>query len=150
MSEIHECMIVDVPFEHVPELTAAFVASHRRDRGDAIVPLRLQVGNLTVEREVRLSIVPARRYPGYEVMELRWHAAGGGPYPAFKGTLAAEQSRTTWCRLELDGGYVPPGNIAGATFDAVVGGRIARAVVRTLLESLKTQFEHDYRTEVTV
>ena len=148
MSEIHEFMTVDVPFERVPALAERFLASQRRDGGEALVPLRLQVGDLTVEREVRLSIVPARRYPGYEVMEIRWHAEAGAPYPAFRGTLSAEQGGSTFCRLELDGGYEPPGNVAGAAFDALIGKHVAEAVARTLLEHLKTVFETALAAEV--
>jgi hypothetical protein len=148
MSEIHEFTTVDVPFDRVPALASRYVSAQHPDESGAIVPLRLQVGDLTVEREVRLSIVPVRRYPGYEVMEIGWHAAGGGPYPAFRGTLSAEQSGRSFCRLELDGAYEPPGNVAGAAFDAVIGKRIAHAVAQTLLEHLKGAFETAHSAEV--
>jgi hypothetical protein len=147
VSEIHEFMTVDVPFERVPVLAERFLAAQQQDAGEAIVPLRLQVADLTIERDVRLTIVPARRYPGYEVMEIRWHAEHGAPYPTFRGTLSAEQGGTTYCRLELDGGYEPPGNVAGAAFDAVIGKHIAEAVARTLLEHLKTAFETEHAAE---
>jgi hypothetical protein len=148
MSEIHAFITVDVPFERTPELAKRYLAAQRRDEGDAIVPLQLQVGDLTVERDVRLNVAPARRYPGYEVMDIRWHADGGGPYPAFRGTLSAEQGGRTYCRLELDGGYEPPGSIAGAAFDAVIGKGIAEAGARALLERFKIAFEAEYAAEI--
>ena len=141
MSEIHESITVDVPFERVPEFAERFLASITNGAGEAVIPLSVEVGDLVVEREARLAIVPTRRYWGYEIMDIRWEAHGGGPYPSFTGTLCAEQETLKSCRLDLDGSYAPPGNIAGAAFDAMMGHRIAQAVARRLLERLRTAFE---------
>jgi hypothetical protein len=141
MSEIHESISVDVPFERVPELAERFLATIKNNDGDAVIPLSVEVGDLVVEREARLAIVPTRRYWGYEIMDIGWEARGGGPYPAFKGTLCAEQETLKTCRLDLDGEYLPPGNIAGAAFDAMMGHRIAQAVSRRLLERMRAAFE---------
>lgn len=141
MSEIHESITVDVPFERVPEFAERFLASVTNKAGEAVIPLSVEVGDLVVEREARLAIVPTRRYWGYEIMDIGWEARGGGPYPAFKGTLCAEQETLKSCRLDLDGSYAPPGSIAGAAFDVIMGHRIAQAVARRLLERLRTAFE---------
>jgi len=141
MSEIHESISVDVPFERVPELAERFLASITTKNGEAVIPLSVEVGDLVVEREARLAIVPTRRYWGYEIMDIGWEAQGGGPYPSFKGTLCAEQETLRTCRLDLDGEYAPPGSIAGAAFDAMMGHHIAQAVARRLLERLRTAFE---------
>jgi hypothetical protein len=144
MSEIHESITAAVPFERIPALAERYLASVRTETGDAIVPLRLKVGDLTVEREVRMKIASTRRYPGYEIMEVRWEAVGGGPYPVFTGMLCAEQETISHCRLDLDGGYDPPGGIAGAAFDAVLGHRIAEETARVLLVHLKEAFEKSH------
>lgn len=141
MSEIHESIAVDVPFERVPDLAEHFLASVTTKDGEAVIPLSVEVGDLVVEREARLAIVPTRRYWGYEIMDIRWESKGGGPYPLFTGTLCAEQETLRSCRLDLDGAYAPPGSIAGAAFDAVMGHRIAQAVARRLLERLRSAFE---------
>jgi len=141
MSQIHESITVDVPFERVPELAERYLASLRSKDGEVIVPLSVEVGDLVVERDARLAIVPARRYWGYEIMDIAFEPRGHGPYPRFKGTLCAEQETLNACRLDLDGEYVPPGSIAGAAFDAMLGNRIAVATSRRLLESLRIAFE---------
>jgi hypothetical protein len=145
MSDIHESLTIDVPFDRIPELAENYLVSLRRDGSDAIVPLSLMVGDLVVERDARLVIVPTRRYWGYEILDIRWEANRRGPYSAFKGTLCAEQETTMRCRIDLDGSYVPPGNIAGVAFDAVVGNCIAQAVAQRLLQRFKAAFEDAYR-----
>ena len=150
MSPIHDFITVDVPFERVPALAERYLNAHRRDGGEAIVPLRMQAGDLLIERNVQLDVVPSRRYPGYEIMTIRWHADGGGPYPAFAGTLSAQQEGTTYCRLDLDGEYEPPGSVAGMAFDAIVGHRIAQAAVEKLLQTFKDAFEKIYAEEAIV
>lgn len=150
MSDIHESITIDVPFDRIPDMAERYLATLRGDGHDAIVPLSVTVGDLVVERDARLEIVPTRRYWGYEIMDIRWEARGSGPYPVFKGTLSAEQATTKRCRLDLDGAYAPPGSIAGAAFDAVVGSHIAQAVAQRLLARFKSAFEGAYRETLAV
>jgi hypothetical protein len=145
MSDIHESISVDVPFDRIPELAEQYLASLRNGSDDAVAPLSFLVGDVVVERDVRLAIVPTRRYWGYEILDIRWEANRRGPYPAFKGTLCADYASTMSCRLDLDGSYVPPGGVAGAAFDAVIGNCIARAVTQRLLQRFKRAFEETYR-----
>lgn len=79
---------------------------------------------------------------------IRWTPAGGGPYPDFAGTLTvrADEDYTT-CVLELRGEYVPPGGVAGAAFDAVVGSRVASATAREFLRALGAQIEAEFKRE---
>lgn len=145
MSEIHQSVTVDVPFDAVADLAKRFVATLPQGaNGEAVVNLHATIGEVGVQRDALLTIVPARHYPGVEVMEVAWHPRGDGPFPTFKGTLCAEQEDVTVCRLDLDGGYVPPLGIVGLAFDEILGHRIADRVVRQLLETLKIAFEELY------
>lgn len=142
MSEIHESISVAVPFERVPELVRRYAALQAQtEQGEAIVTLKATIVNMVFECDALLSVVPARTYPGFEILQISWKAREGGLYPVFKGTLCAEQEDVSFCRLDLDGGYVPPGWIAGMAFDAVFGHRIAEEVARELLKTLKSEFE---------
>lgn len=144
MSEIHQSINAHVPFEDVPALAKRFLAGLPGTRqGETLVNLHATIGNVVVERGAAIKIVPAREYPGFEILDISWRAAGeGGIYPtAFNGTLSAEQEDIDFCRLDLDGGYVPPGGIIGRAFDAVLGHQIADEVARELLQTLKTTFE---------
>lgn len=142
MSEIHEFITVDVPFENVPALAKRFLASlAQTDQGEAIVNLQAVIGKTVVKRDALITIVPARVYPGLEIMEIAWHAREDGLYPTFKGTLSAEQEGLNYCRLDLDGGYAPPLGVAGLVFDGVLGHRIAVQVVGEFLLTLKAAFE---------
>jgi hypothetical protein len=142
MSEIHQSTTVDVPFTSVPALLKRFVSSlPQSTNGEAIVNLHATIGDVGIERDAIIKIVPARRYPGIEVLEVSWHPREDGPFPTFKGTLCAEQEDVTFCRLDLDGGYVPPGGIVGLAFDELLGHRIAKEVVRELLDTFKSALE---------
>jgi uncharacterized membrane protein len=76
---------------------------------------------------------------------IRWKPQGG-PYPEFEGELVVRADET-WetSRLELRGSYRPPGGIAGAAFDLVVGGRIASSTAQALLRRLGDEMETRYR-----
>jgi uncharacterized membrane protein len=43
--------------------------------------------------------------------------------------------------LEIEGNYAPPGGIAGAVFDAILGHRIAAESIHDLLLRFKFAFE---------
>lgn len=80
-----------------------------------------------------------------------WHIhwkPQGGPYPEFEGELTVRADET-WetSRLELRGSYRPPGGIAGAAFDLVVGGHIASSTAQALLRRLGDEMETRYRND---
>jgi len=76
---------------------------------------------------------------------LHWESADGGPYPAFDGQLVVAQDETyETCRLVIDGSYTPPGKVAGAAFDAVLGSRIASATAKELLERMRSFLQAGY------
>jgi hypothetical protein len=150
MSEIHESLTVLCPFDQIPLAAEAYVASLPVVDGKQIVALRITVVDLVIERRADLVLKHTRAYPGYEIMDLAWSAHGGGPYPIFRGTLSVEEGTTMSCRLDLDGKYDPPLNIAGAVFDAIAGHRIAVEAARALLDEIRIGFEFAFQTGKTM
>ena len=150
MSEIHECLTVLCPFDKVPQAAVAYVAFLPVENGRPIVALRITVGDLIVERRADLVLKHARSYPGYEIMDIEWRPHDGGLYPVFRGILSVEEEAGNFCRLDLDGAYVPPLGLAGAVFDSVVGHHIALAAARELLDEIKTGLELAVQSGATI
>jgi hypothetical protein len=150
MSQIHEFLTVLCPFDQIPQAAASFVGSLPSENGRPMIPIRVEVGDLIVERRADLLLKHARAFPGFEIMEIRWKPHDGGPYPVFRGTLSVEDQGGNYCRLDLDGAYEPPFGVAGAVFDAVAGHRIAVAAARQLLDDIKVGFELAFQTGATV
>jgi hypothetical protein len=150
MSEIHESLTVLCPFDQVPQAAANYVASLPVKDGKPVVALRVAIADLIVERSADLVLKHARDYPGYEIMDIEWRAHDGGLYPVFCGTLSVENVTGNYCRLDLDGSYVPPLGLAGAVFDAVAGHKIALATARELLDDIRIGFEFAFQTGATI
>lgn len=150
MSEIHEILTVLCPFELVPLAAKAYLSSLPVVDGKSVVALRVALGDVTVERRADLTIKHSHAYPGYEIMDIEWHAHDGGPYPVFRGTLSVEEVTGNYCRLDLDGKYEPPLGIAGVVFDAVLGHRIAVGAARQLLDEIRVGLELAFQTGMTV
>jgi len=132
MGNIREFTTVACPFDEVPDrLCASF------DGGDAVFPLRVRFGDLTVERDVNFHLKTKPAYPGYRLLDVSWTPKDGGPYPSFSGTLSVAQEAVGWSRVEIDGSYRAPFGLAGAAFDAAIGQRIAQATASELLAELK-------------
>ena len=148
MSEIHECLTVLCPFDQIPAASESYVASLADVDGKRVVALRVPFGDLIVERRADLALKHARSYPGYEIMDITWQAHGGGPYPVFHGTLSVEEGLGMSCRLDLDGSYAPPLNLAGAAFDA--GHHIAIEAARALLDEIRLGLEFAFQTGKTM
>ncbi len=73
----------------------------------------------------------------------------GSPVVAMRvqaGDISVEEMTGNFCRLDLDGAYVPPLGLAGAVFDSVVGHHIALAAARELLDEIKTGMELAFQT----
>ena len=103
---------------------------------------------LGISQAVRVNFSAKRRSPlvtgrGNEGMSLEWAAEGGGPFPAFQGTLIL-RPHSGGTELELKGEYTPPLGEIGAAFDAVIGNKIAHATIRILLENLKSALEEEF------
>ncbi|MBV8298663.1 MAG: hypothetical protein JO083_03755 [Candidatus Eremiobacteraeota bacterium] len=132
MANIHEFTTVQCPYDEVPDRLYAHFD------GDAgVVPLRVKVGDLRVERDVDFHLKTKPAYTGYKLLDISWEPRDGGPYPSFSGTLSAAEDAIGWSRIEIDGTYKAPFGVAGAAFDAAVGRRIAQATAAELLAELK-------------
>jgi hypothetical protein len=132
MSTIRDFTTVACPFDEVPDRLQAHFAG-----GTAVLPLRVKVGDLKIERDVEFHLKSKPAYPGYKLLDVSWAPKDGGPYPAFAGTLSVAQEAVGWSRIEIDGTYSPPFGIAGAAFDAAIGHRIAQGTASELLGELK-------------
>lgn len=133
------------PLGSADRLLHEFIAQHPAT--DAGARLTLHARDLELPAVVTLT--PNKR-PGDMTPRFRvhWEAASGGLYPVFDGELtigADEDYDAFW--LVLDGGYVPPGGIAGKVFDAVVGNTIAQATANGLLADMRASIEARITTE---
>ncbi|GAC1412535.1 MAG: hypothetical protein NVSMB64_22810 [Candidatus Velthaea sp.] len=132
MSTIRDFTTVACPFDQVPDRLYAHF-----DGGDAVLPLRVRIGELRIERDVEFHLKNKPAYPGYRLLDVSWAPKDGGPYPTFAGTLSVAEDSAGWSRIEIDGTYRPPFGVAGAAFDAAFGHRIAQGTASELLAELK-------------
>ncbi len=122
-----------------------YLRAHGNADGD-VVRLDLGAGSTT---SVIATFTPAASATAtIPALSVSWVAEGHGPYPAFSGILALEpEDDAESFALRLTGGYVPPFGSAGATFDAVLGHRFAKATVARLLlriaEAIEEQVDAD-------
>jgi hypothetical protein len=151
MTALHLRRPVACPAAQAPPYLERFFAQHAQD-DVAVVTLRAPIAlpgfpdvALSRDCEVRL-----RRRDGRAAMiavyDVSWEAAGGGPFPQFRGTLSAPNDEDyDSCFLALDGTYEPPLGLAGAAFDAVLGHAIAQTTGNDLLERIAGYLEESYR-----
>jgi uncharacterized membrane protein len=150
MSAIAESVTVAVPFENVPSSIRRYLAAFpSNEREGAHYTLRAWAGGIATEHEILLKVVPEPPQPQREILDVRWRSLDAGPYPVFDGTLVASPVDAGSCRLELCGSYAPPGGVAGAAFDALLGRGIAVEGARDLLARFKAGLEAEHaRPEV--
>ena len=148
MTNIKDFVDADVPYEDVPQLAVRYLDSFPTNaRGGSHFTLRAWFANVLVEREVMLKAVPIKTEPRCAILEVSWHPVSG-PYPSFHGKLYAWRGDPRSCRLEIEGNYEPPGGIAGAAFDAILGHRIAAESIHDLLDRFKDAFADLHAAEV--
>jgi len=144
MSTLKETVVVQTPFAQAADLIERFFIAS--SPADAVLTLRLTVpgaglgvGGFALAHDV---VVSFRRSEGRNqtiVFEIHWESADGGLYPTCDCTLTVAEDETyESCRLILEGKYTPPGWVAGAVFDAVLGSRIADATAKELLERMRS------------
>lgn len=143
MSTLKESLLVEVPFAQAPEfIERFFVGSTLRL---AAPGAGVGIEGFALAHDVEATF---RRHPGPNfsvVFDVHWESADGGPYPVFDGQLivAADETYES-CRLTLEGSYTPPGKVAGAAFDAVLGSKIASATAKELLARVRTFMREGY------
>jgi len=152
MSELVEKIYADCALNQGPRYLERFLAMHARgDDGAIVVPLRapLAIAGMRADLEKSVEFVFSRVRTGADMIPkiaVRWEPVDGGPFPTFEGTVSIEGDEDyTRCAVVLRGNYEPPLGIAGKTFDAAVGGRIARATAREFLERIREFIEAAYR-----
>ena len=144
MTAVHEFVTLRCPFEHVPEYLTEYLGKHGAKDGEpATLPVRVDFGELTVERDVLATLKPRPGYTGYELMRIEWTPKDGGPYPSFDGLLSIADEGG-FSRIDLDGTYAPPLGPLGLAFDAALGRRFAHETVVDLLERFKAYCEARY------
>jgi hypothetical protein len=63
MTEIHAYQTVNVPFERIPALlTEILAACPKDDEGAAIFKLRAPIGDIVLERDATVRLIPSRSY----------------------------------------------------------------------------------------
>jgi hypothetical protein len=143
MTKLKKTVVVDTPFAQAADLVEKFFIAATPENGS--LALRLEARPFALAHDVIASF---RRRKGSNqtiVFDLHWEAADKGPYPIFDGTLTVAQDETyERCRLILYGSYTPPGWLAGAAFDAVVGKRIALETAKELLERMSSFLTASY------
>ena len=84
VTDIHECLTVLCPFDQAPKAAVAYLDSLPLKDGKRVVPIRIEVGGMVVERTVDLQLEPVRADPGHEVMNIQWAPHDDAPYPFFR------------------------------------------------------------------
>jgi len=144
MSTLKESIVVQTPFVQAADLIERFLIA--TSPADTVLTLRLAapgaglgIGGFALAHDVIVSFQKTKGPNETIVFEIHWESADGGMYPVFDGALTiAEDETYESCRLILEGKYTPPGWVAGAAFDAVLGSRIADATAKELLERMRS------------
>ncbi len=109
--------------------------------GGAMLTLYIKLGDASISHDVIAKLTAPKGSPGFREMGVTWTPKDGGPYPDFEGTMTLTDQSANSSTLTLSGRYGPPGGIAGAAFDAVVGRHMATASLKALLTTLKSAIE---------
>lgn len=140
MAMVRERVYIEAPYtQALPALERRLGLAPGEGRGECVLTLTLPV---TEGRELARTVTAATERLAASAnytarFALRWDAglsSRGIPTPGFTGTLsvsAGEDYDET--ALELDGGYEPPGGLAGRAFDELIGRPIAHATLTALL-----------------
>lgn len=146
MSTIAERQLVAAPLPSADRFLTSFMRANAVSGGSAarLVLRSGEFAEAAIVTIVRVH-VSGEMTPHYAI---HWESQNGGAFPVFDGKLSVESDvdyERFW--LVINGEYVPPGNVAGAMFDAVLGNRIAAATTRNLLASIRDSIETAYARE---
>jgi len=156
MSHIDHHVSVTCPLAQSGMRLKQFFREHgNRDGDTARLSLGIDVDvpglhvPLTLERSVIATIQPHHvsgdMEPRYNV---QWAPELPGPFPLFAGELVVEGgSDYDSFTLRLRGDYTPPLGFVGKTFDVALGNRIAAGTAQTLLASIRTTVERNFRED---
>jgi hypothetical protein len=142
MTEISDDVIVECASGDAASYLADFFEQvGAPDGAGAVLTLYIKLGDASISHDVVAKLTAPKGSPGFREMGVTWTPKDGGPYPDFTGTLTLSDQSANSSILTLHGRYGPPGGIAGAAFDAVVGRHMASASLKALLATLKSAIE---------
>ena len=148
MAELLESHIVLCPYNLAQGYLAENVGARAASGEQGLLTLTAPAPGIELAKDVIVSFGSAVDPMHFDQpWRIHWKPQSG-LYPEFEGELTVHADETyKTSRLELRGSYRPPGGIAGAAFDFVAGGRIARSTAQALLRRLgnemETRYQHD-------
>ncbi len=152
MTELYQRVLVKTPYRLARKFLSDWLSARAGTREPTTITLTLPAGRSAeggIHREV-LATYHRGSDPNHfdEPWRVHWTPKGGGPFPDFDGeiTVRADENYVSSI-LELRGDYRPPGGIAGAAFDAMLGNRIASATARKLLTTIAREIEQTYHAQ---
>jgi hypothetical protein len=148
MSDVTELRILRCPYHLAQAYLEQSIAGHAESGESAPLTLSLAIPGVELVKNVTVTFSRATDPMHFDQP---WHihwTPRAGPYPDFDGELTVRADETyETCRLELRGSYRPPGGVAGAAFDKVLGHRIAYATARALLQRVGDGMEARYTAD---
>ncbi|HSO38915.1 MAG TPA: hypothetical protein VLT33_40580 [Labilithrix sp.] len=116
-----------------------------------VASLRVNVGSLEVGTDATialLDIIEEASAPGMHGPRTRllieWRATKvAGLFPVMKAQLSVYPLSAEETQLDFAGDYVPPGGIVGGVVDAIIGRRIAEAMVHQFVEDVAARLRQE-------
>lgn len=148
MSELRETHVVRCPYHLAQRYLSDSVREFAESGEQRPLTLTVPGPGIELTKGVIVGFGPGADPMHFDQpWRIHWKAQSA-LYPEFEGELTVRADETyETSRLELRGSYRPPGGIAGAAFDLVVGGRIASATAVALLhrigDEMQTRYQHD-------
>lgn len=116
-----------------------------------VAGLRVHVGSLEVGTDAAISLLdvieeasaPGMHGPRTRLL-IEWRAAKvPGLFPVMKAQLSVYPLSAEETQLDFMGDYVPPGGVVGGVIDAIVGRRIAEAMVHQFVEDVSSRLREE-------
>lgn len=150
MTKLKETTEVACPRHYIMHHAERYFTVNRREAAPGTISPRVDLSSLKLpgtaqaRHDVRVEHELLRKPGQPDTLKLAWDP-DDPTAPRFAGTLQCAEGDGGKTLLILDGKYEPPFGVAGAAFDAIVGGRIASATLRTLLEDMRQFIEADFQ-----
>jgi hypothetical protein len=94
------------------------------------------------QREAAVTIEAARVYPRRLLLPVTWQATSKEQlFPVLTADLGLDELQGVGCHLSLMGTYRPPLSVVGGAGDALLGHRVAEAVVRRFVLDVAGRIE---------
>lgn len=152
MPEVELSTPVKAPNDFTIAFLNTYIQEHVRAFRQPHLQLHLPLQQLGVATQLDLDVaVDVTYHPGesgeHSRLSIAWNPSGAPLFPSFEGTITALSDERETCTLTISGTYAPFG-VAGAVFDAVLGSRMASAILETLLHEFRSSIEADYQERI--